>query len=158
MRKSIKILILAMLFITPLCVSGQENELELTIEKANELALNNNKNYQVSQEEVNRYKHKVRQNLGFLPTITLQGIKNLDEKLMEIEMPAFYPVATPEKIKLDFTKNYEFTFQIVQPVFTGGKVWLSFKNAKLDLDIAREKELNAKKELLCWRPGSLKPG
>ena len=47
---------------------------------------------------------------------------------------------------LDFTKNYEFRFQLVQPVFTGGKLLYTFKNAQLDLDLAREKEKNSRDE------------
>ncbi|UCH96675.1 MAG: TolC family protein, partial [Candidatus Aminicenantes bacterium] len=113
-----------------------------------QLALENNKNYLISQEEVKRYKYKLKQNLGFLPNVSLQGLKNLDEKLMEIEIPPLYPGAPPQKTTLDFTRNYEFTFQVAQPLFTGGKVWLNFKNAQLDLEIAKEKHNNTRKEII----------
>ncbi len=123
-------------------------EMNLTIEKAIDLALKNNKNYLISQAEVKQYKYKLRQNLGFLPTMTLEGFKNIDEKLMELEIPPFFPGAEPMTTTIDFTKNYEFTFQVVQPVFAGGKILYSYKNARLDLNIAREKQKNTSKEVI----------
>ncbi len=146
-----KITLVVLLLLT--CFSAlwpqeQEKEkMEITLEKALQMARENNKTYLASKEEVNRYKYKVQQNLGFLPTVRIDGTKNLSEKIMEIEMPSFYPGEPPQRIKLDFTKEYEFSLQIVQPVFTGGKIWLNFKNAQLDLGIAKEKFKNAQKEL-----------
>jgi outer membrane protein len=125
-----------------------EEKIDLTIDKAIQLALENNKNYLISKEEIRQYKYKLKQNLGFLPNVTLQGTKNLDEKLMEIEIPPLVPGTPPQKTTLDFTKNYEFTLQIVQPLFTGGKTLLNFKNAQLDLKIAKEKNRNARKEVI----------
>ena len=127
---------------------GRRRQVDLTIDKAIQLALESNKNYLISQQEVRQYKYKLKQNLGFLPNVTLQGTKNLDEKLMEIEIPPFVPGTPPQTATLDFTKNYEFTLQIVQPLFTGGKTWLNFKNAQLDLEIAKEKNNNTRKEVI----------
>jgi len=123
-------------------------EMNLTIDKAIDLALKNNKNYLISQAEVKQYKYKLRQNLGFLPNVTLEGFKNIDEKLMELEIPPFFPGAEPTTTTIDFTKNYEFTFQVVQPVFAGGKILYSYKNARLDLNIARERHKNTRKEVI----------
>jgi outer membrane protein TolC len=135
-----------MIMVTP---SRPETQtLDLTIDNAIQLALENNKNYRISKEEVKQYKYKLQQNLAFLPTVTLQGAKNLDEKLMEIEIPPLYPGAPLQKTTLDFTKKYEFTLQIVQPVFTGGQTWFNFKNAQLDLGIAKEKRENTRKEVI----------
>ncbi len=146
MTKWVLLPTLALLLFMPMWCSEPENGIELTIEKAIEMALKNDKNYLVSQLEVKRNKFKVHQNMGFLPTVTLDGTKNLDEKLMEIEIPPFYPGGETTKTTLDFTRNYEFSFQIVQPVYTGGKIWNAFKNAQLDLAIAKEKQQNASKD------------
>lgn len=120
----------------------------LDIQRAVQLAREHNKNYLVSQEEVKQYKYKLKQNLGFLPDVTLQGTKNLDEKLMQIEMPPLIPGGPPQVFSLDFTKNYEFTLQVVQPLFAGGKIVYSYKNARLDLQIAREKNNNTEKDVV----------
>lgn len=125
-----------------------QEKMDLTLEQAIELALKNNNNYMISQEEVKQYKYRLKQNLGFLPQVTVQGSKNLDEKLMVLEMPAMVPGGEPQRISLDFTKDYEFTLQIVQPVFTGGKIWHAYQNARWDLKISREKERNARDELI----------
>ena len=114
-----------------------EEVINLTVEKAINIAVKNNYSYLISREEVKQYKQRLKQNMGFLPSAYLEGSKNLSEKLMEIEMPPMFPGDVPKRVSLDFTKNYEFTFQIVQPLFTGGKIWHSYKNSKLDLDIAR---------------------
>lgn len=125
-----------------------QDQIDLTIDRAIELAIQNNHNYLISKEEVDQFKHKLRQNLGFLPNVSVEGMRILKEKLMEIEIPPFFPGDVPKKATLDFTMDYEFTFQVVQPVFVGGKVLYSYKNAKLDLKIAREKHKNAREEVI----------
>ena len=134
----------AFVFIFMSSLVFSEEVIELSIEKAINIAVKNNYNYLISKEEVKQYKQRLKQSMGFLPSAYLEGAKNLSEKLMEIEMPPMFPGDVPKKVSLDFTKNYEFTFQIVQPLFTGGKIWHSYKNAKIDLNIAREKEKNTK--------------
>lgn len=122
--------------------------MELSIDQAIDMAIKNNTRYQISQQEVRQAKHRLRQNLGFLPQVSLEGYRVLDEKLMELEMPPLFPGEEPTRIALDFTKDYEFTVQVVQPVFTGGKVWFAFKNAGIDLKIAREKLRNSRENLI----------
>lgn len=144
-----KIFILMIVLIAPglLLFPGDTVE-TMDIQNAVKRALENNKRLLISREEVNQYKYKLRQNLGFLPNVTLEGTKNLDEKLMQIEMPPPYPGAPPQVFSLDFTKNYEFTFQVAQPLFAGGKILYSYKNARLDLRIAREKNTNTQKDVV----------
>ena len=88
------------------------------------------------------------QNFGFLPEVTLTGSKILDEKLMTIEIPPFFPGGEPTTATLRFTRNYAFSFQVVQPVFTGGKIFFNYKNAELDLRLAREKEKNSRADTI----------
>lgn len=149
MEEKVKLTILLLLFIAiPMALFGEEAHMRLTMEKAVELALENNKNFQISREEVKQYKYRLKQNLAFLPDVTLEGFKNLDEKLMELEMPAAYPGAPPQTVTIDFTKNYEFTLQIVQPLFAGGKILFPYKNARLDLAIARENRENTRRDVI----------
>ncbi len=122
--------------------------IHLTIDKAIDMALKNNTRYLITQQEVKQARYGVRKNLGFLPQVSIEGYRVLDEKLMELEMPPLIPGEEPIKIALDFTKNYEFNVQVVQPIFTGGKIWYSFKNAQIDLKIAKEKLKNSKEDLI----------
>lgn len=120
---------------------------DLTIEKALQMALENNKNYKISRQQIQRYRYKVKQNLHFLPIVTLEGSKTLDEKSIQLQLPPLYPGAASQWVAVDFTKDYEFKFQIIQPLFTGGKNFFLYKNARLDLEMAREKERQAREEL-----------
>jgi outer membrane protein len=135
-----------------ICFTGgllhADQVMELSIDQAIDLAIKNNTGYLISQQEVKQAKYRVGQNLGFLPQVSLTGYRVLNEKLMELEMPAMFPGEEPTKIALDFTKNYEFTIQVAQPVFTGGKIWFAFKNAGIDLKIAREKLKNSREGLI----------
>jgi outer membrane protein len=127
---------------------AQEPPLDLTVDQAVQMAITSNPAYQVSQQEVRQYRYRLMQNLGFLPEVTLSGSKILDEKLMTIEIPPFYPGAEPTRATLRFTRNYAFSFQVVQPVFTGGKIFFNYKNAELDLRMAKEKEKNSRADTI----------
>ncbi|MBN2345060.1 MAG: TolC family protein [Candidatus Aminicenantes bacterium] len=127
---------------------AQEPPLDLTVDQAIQLALSNNPAYKVSQQEVRQYRYRLLQNLGFLPEATLSGSRILDQKLMEIEIPSFVPGGEPTKASLRFQLDYSFSFQVVQPVFTGGKIYFNFKNAELDLRLAKEREKNSRADTI----------
>lgn len=123
---------------------AEEPPLTLTVDQAIQLAIAGNPAYQVSQQEVRQYRYRLMQNFGFLPEVTLSGSKILDQKLITIEIPAFIPGTEPTKASLRFQLDYSFSFQVVQPVFTGGKIFFNYKNAELDLRLAKEKERNSR--------------
>jgi outer membrane protein TolC len=118
----------------------------LTLDQAIDLALKNDFSHRISQKQVEVYRHRLK-DIGLLPQITLDGYKNLDEKLQVIEIPSFTG-GEPQKVTLDFTRNYEFTLQVLQPVFTGGKAYFGFKNALLDLKDSREALENSREETI----------
>lgn len=122
--------------------------LELTVDQAIEMALSNNPAYQASQQEVRQYRYRLLQAFGFLPEATLSGAKILDQKLMTIEIPSFIPGGEPTKASLRFQLDYSFSFQVTQPVFTGGKIFWNFKNSQIDLRLAREKEKNSRADTI----------
>jgi outer membrane protein len=125
---------------------AQTAPMDLTVDQAIKMALASNTAYQISQQEVRQYRYRLMQNFGFLPEVTLQGSKILDQKLMTIEIPPLYPGGESSNVSMRFNKNYAFSFQIVQPVFTGGKIFFNYKNAELDLRLAKEKEKNSQAE------------
>ncbi len=114
--------------------------MDLSMDQAIQLALTGNPAHQASQLEVKQYRYRLMQNFGFLPEATLSGSKILDQKLMTIEIPSFVPGGEPTKATLRFQLDYSFSFQVVQPVFTGGKIFFNYKNAELDLRMAKERE------------------
>jgi len=143
MKKALSILLLL-----SLAGFAQEPPMDLTVDQAIQLAIAGNPAYHVSQQEVKQYRYRLMQNFGFLPEVTLSGSKILDEKLMTIEIPPFFPGGEPTTATLRFTRNYAFSFQVVQPVFTGGKIFFNYKNAELDLRLAREKEKNSRADTI----------
>ncbi|MCU0236861.1 MAG: TolC family protein [Acidobacteria bacterium] len=127
---------------------AQAAPMDLTVDQAIQLALTNNPAHQVSQQEIRQYRYRLMQNFGFLPEATLSGSKILDQKLMTIEIPSFIPGGEPTKASLRFQLDYSFSFQIVQPVFTGGKIYFNYKNAELDLRLARERERSSRADTI----------
>ncbi len=122
--------------------------LELTVDQAIEMALAGNPAYQASQQEVRQYRFRQLQAFGFLPEANLTGAKILDQKLMTIEIPSFVPGGEPTKASLRFQLDYTFSFQVTQPVFTGGKIFWNYKNAEIDLRLAKEKEKNSRADTI----------
>lgn len=139
---------LALMLSAVLLLAGKTSAapLDLTLEKALELALVNNPAQRLARAGVEQARKKLMQNLGFLPQISLDGSRILDEKLMSIEMPPMFPGQEPQRFSLRFTQNYEFTLQFVQPVFSGGKIINNYRNARIDLALANEKEKNSAAE------------
>lgn len=125
---------------------AEKQELTLSLDQAIELALKHDFSYRISQKQVDVYKQRLK-NIGILPQITLDGYKNLDEKLQVIEIPSFTG-GDPQRVTLDFTRNYEFTLQILQPVFTGGKAYFGFQNSRIDLKRSRDQLENSREETI----------
>lgn len=141
MRRAI---IFSLLFFSGLALTGQE--LDLSLEKAIELALQNDFSYRISQKQVDVYRQRLK-NIGLLPQVSLEGAKNLDEKLQVLEIPSFTG-GEPQRVSLDFTKNYEFALQVLQPIFTGGKAYFGFKNSLIDLKNSKEQLANSREETI----------
>ncbi|MBN1196846.1 MAG: TolC family protein [Candidatus Aminicenantes bacterium] len=146
MKRWLWLLMIVAVFTGP--VRADDVPVELTLDQALSMALESNTGFEIQRQEVRMAKFRLRQNLGFLPKVNLSGSKNLDEKLMVLEMPSMVPGGDPTEVTLDFTMDYEFTFQIVQPVFTGGKIWHAFRNARLDVEMSKEKVKAGRDELV----------
>ncbi len=86
----------------------------------------------------------------FLPTASLQGQDILKEKVFTIELPPFFPGDRPKRVKMDFTRKYQFGFNITQPIFTGGKLINTYSISQLQAKAA-EMELKQKKLDLEYR-------
>jgi outer membrane protein TolC len=132
------------LFMTAFAALAAEPPMDLTLDQAIQLALANNPAHQASQQEVRQYRYRLMQAFGFLPEATLTGAKILDQKLMTIEIPPFVPGGEPTRATLRFQLDYSFSFQITQPVFTGGKIFWNYKNAEIDLRLAKEREKDSR--------------
>ncbi len=83
----------------------------------------------------------------FLPQVKLQGQDILKKKVFTVEIPPFFPGDKPKKVKMDFTRKYQFGLNFTQPLFTSGKLSASHKIAQLQAEAARWDLLQKKLDL-----------
>jgi outer membrane protein len=108
-----------------------QEKITLTLEKCLELALSQNPYYLASQERTDAAEARVRQAAAqFFPSLNLQGLQNLDEKVFVLEFPSFIPGGRPTRMAIDFTKDYQFAFNFTLPLYTGGRLTSGYRSAK----------------------------
>lgn len=116
-----------------------QDKVVLTLEKSIELALAQNPYHLASEERVNAAEQQVREAAaGFLPSLNSTGMATLDEKLFELEFPSFIPGQPPEKVKVDFTRDYQIGLSLSIPLYTGGRLTAGYKSAKYNLRSTQE--------------------
>lgn len=113
--------------------------LTLTLEEAIELALRQNPFFMATREKETQARSLVRESVSrFLPTLNAQGQDTLDEKLFVLEFPSFIPGEPPQRISIDFTKNYQMSLAFSLPLFAGGRLVAGYKQANYSLQASRE--------------------
>lgn len=111
----------------------------LTLEDSIQLALQQNPYHLASGKKVDAAHSLVREAAsGFLPSLNAQGLRTLDEKVMELEFPSMIPGEPPQRIEVDFTRDYQFTLALSLPLFTGGRLVSGFRQANYGLKSAEE--------------------
>ncbi len=132
------ILIIFLLFISCQFLISQE-QIILTLEKTVDIALSQNPYHLASQERVDAAKARVREAAAqFFPSFNAQGTQTLDEKLFYLEFPSMVPGQPPERVEVDFTRDYQFSFSLNMPLFTSGRLTSGFKQAKFNLLSSKE--------------------
>ena len=141
--KKIGASVVALLFIlgSAMASFSQEKEkLTLTLEKSISLALSQNPYYLASQERVDAAQAKLREAAAqFFPSLNSSGQYNLDEKVMVLDFPSFFPGQRPQRVAIDFTRNYQFSLSFTLPLFTGGRLTSGYNQAKYNLLSSQER-------------------
>jgi outer membrane protein len=142
MRKTAGALILLMLaavWPAALDAQGPQPTLVLTLDEAVAMALRQNPFYLATQEKENEARSGVREAVSrFMPSLNAQGLNTLDEKLFVLEFPSLIPGQPPQRISIDFTKNYQTALSFSLPLFAGGRLVAGYKQAGYNLDASRE--------------------
>lgn len=141
MRKTAVTLVLLTLVAIGPAAFGQEAKppIVLTIDGAIALALEQNPFHLASQEKIAQARAGVRQAVaGFLPTLNAQGTDTLDEKLFVLEFPSMIPGEPPQRISIDFTKDYQMAFSFGLPLYAGGRLTAGYKQANYGLKASLE--------------------
>jgi outer membrane protein len=125
----------------PVLLAAQEAKpvLTLTLDEAIAMALRQNPFFMATREKESQARSLVRESVSrFLPTLNAQGQDTLDEKLFVLEFPSFIPGEPPQRISIDFTKNYQMSLAFSLPLFAGGRLVAGYKQANYNLQASRE--------------------
>ncbi len=130
-----------------------QDTLRLSLEDCVELALKKNPSYLAATKQIDIAVAQEHEALGgFLPQLNLQGSYTWLEKVMTVEMPPLFRFpgmpAKPQRIKLDFTLDYQGQVTLTQPLFTSGRLWHAYKQARLAAKLAREKVRQTRQETI----------
>ena len=134
-----KILLIFVVQLSLIQMSFSQERLTLTLEKSVRIALAQNPYHLAAEERVDAAYSKLREAAsGFMPSLNAQGQHTLDEKSMELEFPSFIPGEPPQRVEIDFTRDYQFAMSLSLPLFTGGRLTSGFKQAKYNLESTKE--------------------
>ena len=135
---------------TILARSGRtEGKIVLTLEDSLRLALERNPFYLASQEKIAEAQASLREAASrFMPSLNFQGTHTLDEKLFVLEFPSFIPGQPPQRVSIDFTRDYQVGFAFSLPLFTGGKLVAGFKQAEYNLRATEQSVEQSKLETI----------
>jgi outer membrane protein len=134
-----KVLIIVIGLVVLAQMSFSQERLTLTLDKSVRIALSHNPQHLATEERVEAAYSKLREAAsGFMPSLNAQGQHTLDEKSMELEFPSFIPGEPPQRVEIDFTRDYQFSMSLTLPLYTGGRLTSGFKQAKYNLESSKE--------------------
>ena len=123
-------------------------QVKLDLNTAVNLAFSHSPAYLQSMKSLEATKANARKTASvFLPKVNLQGQDILKEKVFTIEMPPFFPGDKPKKVKLDFTRTYQFGLNITQPIFTSGQLINTYSISQLQAKAAEMDFMQKKLDL-----------
>lgn len=112
---------------------------KLDLDKAISFALSHSPVYLQAEKQLESTRAKARQATSiFLPKVNLQGQDILKKKVFTIELPPFFPGDKPKRVKMDFTRKYQFGLNITQPIFSSGQLRSSYSIAQLQAKAEEE--------------------
>jgi len=118
--------------------SFAQEKLALTLEDSIQLALRQNPFFQAEKAKEEQAAAMVKETFAnFLPSVNAQGSHILDKKVMSILMPSLFGMPA-QKIKLDFTRDYQLALNMSVPLYAGGRIMSGYKQANLNLQATRE--------------------
>jgi outer membrane protein len=137
-RRHTIILAVTLILCSGIFTIGQEKTV-LTLEKSIEMALSQNPYHLATEERIDGAQSQVREAVSnFLPQLSTMGTVNLNEKLFELEFPSMIPGEPPTRVEVDFTRDYQFTFNLSVPLFTAGRLKAGLKQANYNLKSTQE--------------------
>jgi len=134
-----KIFLAAALALVMGTMSFSQEKTVLTLEKSIEMALSQNPYHLATEERIDGAQSRVREAVSnFLPQFNTMGTANLSEKLFQLEFPSMIPGEPPTRVEVDFTRDYQFTFDLSVPLYAGGRLKAGLKQANYNLKSTQE--------------------
>ena len=139
MKKAKTILLVILLIFWVAKFSFPLEKTTLTLEESIRLALSQNPYHLAAEERLEMARAKLRETAaGFLPSLNSEGLHTLAEKVFTLEFPSFIPGEPPQRVTMDFTRDYQFYLNFSLPLFTGGRLTSGYKQAKYNLRSTEE--------------------
>jgi outer membrane protein len=127
-------------------IGFSQEKLKLSLEESVDLALRQNPQHLATSKRVDAARSGVREAVSaFFPSLNGQGMRTLSEKVMELEFPSMIPGQPPQRVEIDFTRDYQFSLSLSVPLFTGGQLVSGFRQADYNLKSSKE-ELRRSKQ------------
>lgn len=134
MKKNVATFIAWLLLLAAGPHAYSQEKLTLTLEKSISLALSQNPFYLASQDRVEASQSRLRQAAAqFFPSLEASALQNLDEKVFVLEFPSLIPGGQPQRVAIDFTKDYQLSLSFTLPLYTGGRLTSGYRQAKYNL-------------------------
>jgi outer membrane protein len=116
-----------------------QTRLVLTLEESLKLALLQNPQVLAESAKEDQASAVVSQALAnFFPQLNAQGTDVLDKKVFSVLLPSFFPGQEPQRVKFDFTRTYQVTFNFSLPIYSGGRIFSGYRTANYNLQATRE--------------------
>jgi len=139
MKKTKTILLVVLLIFWAAKFSFPLEKKTLTLEESIRLAISQNPYHLAAEERLETARAKLREAAaGFFPSLNSEGLHTLTEKLFFLEFPSFPPGGPPQRISIDFTRDYQFSLNFSLPLFTSGRLNSGYKQAKYNLRSTEE--------------------
>ncbi len=152
MKKPAAIVIVSLFVIggaAGLAAQDKAETLTLTLESAVDLALRQNPFFLAAREKESQAGAGVREAVSrFMPAVSGQYTQNLAEKLFYLEFPSMIPGEPPQRIAIDFTKDFQFALSFSVPLFAGGRLVSGYKQARANLEASRETVRQSEQETI----------
>lgn len=121
--------------------------LVLTLDECLRLALERNPSYlAVLETEPGAKSMRNAAAAQFFPSVDAQGTNILSKKPFEILFPSLVPGEPAQRVKVDFTRNYQMTLSFSLPLFAGGRLTAGYRQANFNLRATREAIRQARHE------------
>lgn len=149
MKRLLAIITAALTLLGTQAAAVAQDRRVLTLDDCLRLALEQNPFYLAAQEREGGAKAQLDEAASrFFPSLNAQGLNTLTEKPFELVFPSLVPDQPPQKVKIDFTRDYQMSLSLSLPLFTGGRLLSGYRQADYNLRATQENSRQSRHETI----------